>query len=62
MHERRDAAILARAVRPCNSPFRGMSAVRGKPAEIEAIVKRLKAVKGLKHVSLAAGTTGVRLP
>lgn len=36
-------------------------AVRGKPVEIEAILKRLKAVKGLKHVSLAAGTTGVRL-
>ena len=27
----------------------------------DAIVKRLKAVKGLKHVSLAAGTAGVRL-
>ena len=37
-------------------------AVRGKPAIIESILERLKAVKGLKHVSLAAGTTGVRLP
>ena len=37
-------------------------AVRGKPTEISAIVKRLKAVKGLKHVSLAATTTGVGLP
>ncbi len=37
-------------------------AVRGKPAEIEAVAKRLKAVKGLKHVSLAAGTTGSRMP
>lgn len=36
-------------------------AVRGKPAEIQAILKRLKAIKGLKHVSLAAGTTGARL-
>lgn len=36
-------------------------AVRGKPREINAILKRLKAVKGLKHVSLAAGTTGQRL-
>jgi CopG family transcriptional regulator, nickel-responsive regulator len=36
-------------------------AVRGSPAEIDAILKRLKAVKGLKHVSLAAGTTGTRL-
>jgi CopG family nickel-responsive transcriptional regulator len=37
-------------------------AVRGRPAEIERILKRLKAVKGMKHVSLAAGTTGERLP
>lgn len=36
-------------------------AVRGKAVEIDAIVTRLKAVKGLKHVSLAAGTTGERL-
>lgn len=36
-------------------------AVKGKPAEIDVIVKRLKAVKGLKHVSFAAGTTGKRL-
>lgn len=37
-------------------------AVRGKPATIESMLKRIKAVKGLKHVSLAAGTTGARLP
>ena len=36
-------------------------AVRGRPDAIHAIVKRLKTVKGLKHVSLAAGTTGRRL-
>jgi len=36
-------------------------AVRDKPAGIEAVLKRLKALKGLKHVSLAAGTTGRRL-
>lgn len=36
-------------------------AVCGKPAEIRDLAKRLKAVKGLKHVSLAAGTTGARL-
>lgn len=36
-------------------------AVRGKPREIDAILKRLKAVKGLKHASLAVGTTGQRL-
>ena len=37
-------------------------AVRGQPPVIEALVKRLKSVKGLKHVSLAAGTTGAQLP
>jgi CopG family nickel-responsive transcriptional regulator len=37
-------------------------AVRGRPAVIETLVKRLKSVKGLKHLSLAAGTTGARLP
>lgn len=33
-------------------------AVRGRPHEIDELVTRLKAIKGLKHVSLAAGTTG----
>jgi CopG family nickel-responsive transcriptional regulator len=36
-------------------------AVKGTSREIATLVKRLKAVKGLKHVSLAAGTTGQRL-
>ncbi len=36
-------------------------AVRGKPRQIDALVRRLKALKGLKHVALAAGTTGCRL-
>jgi CopG family nickel-responsive transcriptional regulator len=36
-------------------------AVKGTPHEIETIVKRLKSIKGLKHVSLAAGTTGQSL-
>jgi len=38
-----------------------MVAVKGKPHEIETMVKRLKSIKGLKHVSLAAGTTGESL-
>jgi len=33
-------------------------AVRGQPDEVRALLTRLKAVKGLKHVSMAAGTTG----
>lgn len=36
-------------------------AVRGKPTVVDALVKRLKSVKGLKYVSLAAGTTGSHL-
>jgi CopG family nickel-responsive transcriptional regulator len=36
-------------------------AVRGMPGKIDAIIKRLKAVKGLKHASLAATTTGRHL-
>lgn len=33
-------------------------AVRAAPAKIDALVKKLKAVKGLKHASVAAATTG----
>lgn len=36
-------------------------AVRGRADQIQEVVRRLKAVKGLKHVALAAGTTGTRL-
>lgn len=36
-------------------------AVKGKPLDIDGVVNRLKIVKGLKHVSFAAGTTGKRL-
>lgn len=37
-------------------------AVRGRADLIQGIHRRLNAVKGLKHVSLAASTTGIRLP
>jgi CopG family nickel-responsive transcriptional regulator len=36
-------------------------AIRGMATEAEALIKGLKAVKGLKHVSLAVGTTGQQL-
>ena len=36
-------------------------AVKGKPALIEELARRLKAIKGLKHVSVAAATTGSQL-
>jgi len=35
--------------------------VRGRPEVVNELLRRLKAVKGLKHVSLAATTTGRRL-
>lgn len=37
-------------------------AVRGRPREIEAVVQRLRALKGIKSVSLATTSTGQRLP
>ncbi|MDO9541105.1 MAG: nickel-responsive transcriptional regulator NikR [Kiritimatiellia bacterium] len=36
-------------------------AVLGKPREIDGTIKQLKTIKGLKHVSFAAATTGKRL-
>ncbi len=36
-------------------------AVRGKPNRIDALTKCLKTVKGLKHISVAAATTGSRI-
>lgn len=35
--------------------------VRGRPDVVNELVRRLKAVKGLKHASLTAATTGRRL-
>lgn len=36
-------------------------AVRGSPADIHRLAKRLKAAKGVKHAALAAATTGRHL-
>ncbi len=36
-------------------------AVRGRPTRIDVLTKRLNAVKGLKHTSVAAATTGTAL-
>lgn len=36
-------------------------AVRGRPSAIAAIVKRLRAVKGIKHCALSGATTGQSL-
>lgn len=37
-------------------------AVRGRPAEIGRLTDRLRALKGIKSVSIASTTTGQRLP
>jgi len=60
-HDCHDAIISTQHIHLDHDNCLEIVAVRGKPVEIDAIVKRLKAVKGLKHVSLAAGTTGERL-
>ena len=57
-HDCHDAIISTQHIHLDHDNCLEIVAVRGRPAEVEAIVKRLKAVKGLKHVSLAAGTTG----
>ena len=60
-HDCQDAIISTQHVHLDHDNCLEIVAVRGKTHEIDAIVKHLKAVKGLKHVSLAAGTTGRRI-
>ena len=60
-HDCHDAIISTQHIHLDHDNCLEIVAVRGKAAKIDAIVKRLKAVKGLKHVSLAAGTTGRHL-
>jgi len=57
-HDCHDAIISTQHIHLDHDNCLEIVAVRGKPHEIEALVKRLKSIKGLKHVSLAAGTTG----
>jgi CopG family nickel-responsive transcriptional regulator len=61
-HDCHDAIISTQHVHLDHDNCLEIIAVRGKPATIETLVKRLKSIKGLKHISLAAGTTGARLP
>lgn len=57
-HDHHGAIISTQHIHLDHDNCLEMIAVRGKPQAIRSIVRRLKAVKGLKHVSLAAGTTG----
>ncbi len=61
-HDCHDVIISTQHVHLDHDNCLEIVAVRGRSSEIETILKRLKAVKGLKHVSLAAGTTGSDLP
>jgi CopG family nickel-responsive transcriptional regulator len=60
-HDCHDAIISTQHIHLDHDNCLEIIAVNGKPEKIDALVKRLKAVKGLKHVSLAAGTTGQHL-
>ncbi len=60
-HDCHDVIISTQHVHLDHDNCLEIVAVKGTPQEIETIVKRLKSIKGLKHVSLAAGTTGQRL-
>ncbi len=60
-HDCHDAIISTQHIHLDHDNCLEIVAVRGKPDEIESILERLKAVKGLKHFSLAAGTTGARI-
>lgn len=57
-HDCHDAIISTQHVHLDHDNCLEIVAVRGKPGDVDALLKRLRAVKGLKHVSLAAGTTG----
>ena len=60
-HDCHDAIISTQHIHLDHDNCLEIVAVKGTSREITTLVKRLKAVKGLKHVSLAAGTMGQRL-
>jgi len=60
-HESHDVIISTQHIHLDHDNCLEIIAVLGKPREIDGTIKRLKAIKGLKHVSFAAATTGKRL-
>jgi CopG family nickel-responsive transcriptional regulator len=60
-HDCHEAIISTQHIHLDHDNCMEIVAVKGTPRVIEALVKRLKSIKGLKHVSLAAGTTGQSL-
>lgn len=60
-HDLHDVIISTQHIHLDHDNCLEIIAVRGQPGRITNLIERLKAVKGLKHVSLAAGTTGSHL-
>lgn len=60
-HDCHDAIISTQHIHLDHDNCLEIVAVGGTPDRIAALLKRLRALKGLKHVSVAAGTTGRRL-
>ncbi|MGA1193612.1 MAG: nickel-responsive transcriptional regulator NikR [Kiritimatiellia bacterium] len=60
-HDLHDVIISTQHIHLDHDNCLEIIAVRGMPDRIDSLVRQLKAVKGLKHVSLAAGTTGAQL-
>jgi len=60
-HESHDVIISTQHIHLDHDNCLEIVAVLGKPCEIDGTIKRLKAIKGLKHISFAAATTGKRL-
>lgn len=60
-HDCHDAIISTQHIHLDHDNCLEIVAVRGASGDVDGILKRLKAVKGLKHVALAAGTTGEQL-
>jgi CopG family nickel-responsive transcriptional regulator len=57
-HDCHEAIISTQHIHLDHDNCMEIVAVKGTPRVIEALVKRRKSIKGLKHVPLAAGTTG----
>jgi CopG family nickel-responsive transcriptional regulator len=60
-HDKHDLIISTQHIHLDHANCLEIIAVKGKPVRIEELVKCLKSIKGLKHVSFAAGTTGRHL-
>jgi len=60
-HDCHDAIISTQHIHLDHDNGLEIVAVRGTPREIDAILEAPQSREGLKHVSLAAGTTGRRL-